>query len=141
MTLVAFAGKVTPGAAVATPGFVELRTTVNPAAGAGVDRVSVRFCVDGAVIAKLAGEKPMVGPEPTCTDWLAGAKPVAEAVIAAVPALTPVTVGARLAVVAFWGTKILSGATVTLEVSPLTSEIKTPPEGAGAARVTWNDAD
>ena len=143
-TLVVFAPKLTVGAALATPALLELRLIVNPPDGAGPDRISVRFCVAVPVIVRLAGEKLMVVvpgavPEVTCT--LAGGNPLADAVMIADPALTPLTVAARLIDVAPCGIKIFAGATVTLEGSLLVSVINTPSAGAGVANNTGNGAD
>jgi hypothetical protein len=142
-TLVVFAPKLTVGGALATPALLELRLIVNPPPGAGADRISVRFCVAVPVIVRLAGEKLMVipaaVPEVTCT--LAGGNPLADAVMIADPALTPLTVAARLIDVAPCGMKMLSGATVTFEGSLLASEINTPSAGAGVANDTGNGAD
>jgi hypothetical protein len=60
LTLVAPAANVTVAGTVATAGLAELRFTIRPAAGAGPDRVSVRFCVVGPMMVRLFGEKPMV---------------------------------------------------------------------------------
>jgi hypothetical protein len=57
VTLFAFGANVTLAGTVATPGVVELRLTVRPAAGAGADKFSVRVCVAMPVIVKLGGKK------------------------------------------------------------------------------------
>ena len=65
---VAFAPKVTLGGTVAALVLFELRFTVRPPAGAGADKVSVRFCVPVPAIVRLGGEKLSVNPpDPTCT--------------------------------------------------------------------------
>ena len=69
----------------------------------------------------------------------AAEKPVAVAVIVANPLAIPLTVGARPAAVAPCGMKIFTGAMVTAELSAL-RVINTPPDGAGVASVTGNDA-
>jgi hypothetical protein len=83
----------------------------------------------------------IVPPEPTCTCALAGANPLADAVTVADPRLMPFTVGARLGVITPSGTKMLVGATVTVEGSLLVSDKNTPPDGAAVANVTGNDVD
>jgi hypothetical protein len=66
-TLVAPAANVTVAGTVATPVLLELRLAVR-LAGAGPDRFSVRFCVEPALIARLAGEKELLPPLViTCT--------------------------------------------------------------------------
>ena len=60
LTLVAPAANVTVAGTVAIAGLAELRFTVRPAAGAGPDSVSVRFCVVGPTMVRLLGEKPML---------------------------------------------------------------------------------
>src|SRR5207302_2228984 len=131
VTLVIFARIVTAGGTVATPGLLELKLMFRPPEGAGVEMVNVVFCVAIPVIVKLAGEKLMVGPgptpEPEVTCTLAGVNPLADAVMIDTPALTPVTAGARLALVEPCGIKILSGAMVTFELSLLLSPRNTPP--------------
>ena len=67
LTLILFAGMVTVGGTVATPGLLELRLIVCPPAGAAADKLSVRFCVVPAVIVALAGEKLSAASEVTCT--------------------------------------------------------------------------
>jgi hypothetical protein len=134
-----FAPKLTVAGAVATPGLLELRLIVRPPVGAGADRMSVRFCVVVPLIVRLPGEKlivVLVPPVVTCTSPVAGAKPLADAVTIADPALMPFTIGARLGAVTPCGMKIFSGATVTFEVSLLVSVMNTPPDGAGFAKVT-----
>jgi hypothetical protein len=56
-TLVAPATKFTLPGTVATPVLLEFRLTAKPPAGAGVDRLSVRFCVLPTVIVRLPGVK------------------------------------------------------------------------------------
>ena len=58
-TLVAFVENVTVGATVAEAVLSDARAMVSPD-GAGLDRFSVRFCVDVPVIVKLRGVKFIV---------------------------------------------------------------------------------
>ena len=69
-TVLELAWKVTLNGTVATAVLVEARTMVNPPAGAGTDKVNVRFCVTVPVIVRVVGEKEAVPV--TCTVWLAG---------------------------------------------------------------------
>jgi hypothetical protein len=91
-TVVVFAPdtKLTVAGTVATAGLLELRLMITPPKGADADSVSVRFCVP-ALKLRVGGLKTTVPV--TCTDELPGVKPIAVAVIFAVPKLTPVTVG------------------------------------------------
>ena len=68
-TDVALAAKDTDAATEATAGLLELKETLRPAAGAGDERVSSRFCEPGALIASDGGEK--LSAALTCTNWLA----------------------------------------------------------------------
>jgi len=58
-TLVPPAGKLTVAGTLATAGLLEFRSTVS-AVTAGSERFSVRFCVAGALIVRLAGQKLIV---------------------------------------------------------------------------------
>jgi len=91
LTLVAPAANVTVAGTVATAGLLELRFTVRPAAGAGPDSVSVRFCVVGPTMVRLLGEKPMLAV--TWTVCALVVYPGAEAVMLADPTLAPTTWG------------------------------------------------
>jgi len=68
-TLVAFAGKFTVAGTVAAAVLLELRLTVTPAAGAGAERFSARFCEVAPVIVRFCGEKLSVAV--TCTGCVA----------------------------------------------------------------------
>ena len=59
VTLTAFAANVTVAGAVATPVLEELRFIVNPA-GAGAERLRVRFCVAVPTMFRVDGEKEAV---------------------------------------------------------------------------------
>src|SRR3954447_11963527 len=85
------AAKATVAGTVATAGLSELTLMVTPPAGAGADKVKVRFPVAVPVMGRVAGEKTRVAF--TCTVWLAGVYPGAVAVMFAAPRLTPVTWG------------------------------------------------
>ena len=82
-----------------------------------------------------------VGFEPTCTCPLAGAKPLARAVMIDDPIAMPFSDGARLGVVAPCGMKIFTGTTLTVEESLLLSVMKTPLVGAAVANVTGKEAE
>src|SRR6202011_5990660 len=71
-TLVVLAANVTVAGTVVTLRLLELRLTGKPPAGAGPDRVSVKFPVEPALIVRLPGEKLIVsGPAvPTVTSPL-----------------------------------------------------------------------
>lgn len=96
-TLVAFVGKLTVAGTVAIDGLAELRLITSPA-GAGDDRLSVRFLVSFLATVKDEGEK--LSPELTVTVSVAPIKPGDDAVIVADPKLTPVTCGCVAGVVA-----------------------------------------
>jgi hypothetical protein len=66
--LVAFAGIVTLEGTVATVGLLELKLMVKPPAGAGDDKVNVRFWTVPVVRDRLTGVKLAV--RPTTTVWL-----------------------------------------------------------------------
>jgi len=121
-----------------TAGLSELRLIVNPPAGAGADRITNRFCRAATLMPILPGEKLIESA--TCTVWLADGKPIAEAVMTAVPKFMPVTCGGAAGVVAPAGISTLAGRTVTFELSLLVNVIITPDGGAGADNVTGNDA-
>ena len=89
----------------------------------------------------MVGAGGRMGLEPTWTCPLAGAKPLAHAVTIADPIEMPLTTGARLGVIAPWGMKMFSGATVALEESLLARVMKTPLAGAAVANVTGKDAE
>jgi hypothetical protein len=88
--LVAPAMKLAVGGTDATPGLLEIRLTFSPLAGAGADKFRATVILLVLEIVRLAGEKLKVGLV-TCTNWLMDDQPVAEAVMVADPALTPVT--------------------------------------------------
>ena len=123
-TVVVFAPatKLTVAGTVATAVLLELRLMVTPPKGASADSVSVRFCVPPVKV-MLGGVKATVAV--TCTDELAGVKPLAVARIFAVPKLTPVTVGCTVGVV--WPVPIvtLGSDMVTLLLSLLASAMVT----------------
>jgi hypothetical protein len=90
MAVVPFCGMVTLAGTLTIPDGVAARLTVT-GAGAAADSVNVTFWVAVPVTDGAAGVKLRVAP--TLTSWLPVLKPVAEAVIAADPKLTPVIVG------------------------------------------------
>jgi hypothetical protein len=89
--VVALDANVTVAGTVATAVLLELKLTVNPPAGAGPDRVSVRFCGIVPLIVSVDGEKPIDPVVVTCC--VAAVYPAADAPIVAAPRLTPVTCG------------------------------------------------
>lgn len=89
---------------------------------------------------RAEGEKLIVAPELTWICALAGANPLAVAVMMAEPAPAPVTTGARLTAVPPCGIKTFCGATVAFEGSLLVRVIKTPLLGEAAAKLTGNGA-
>lgn len=76
---------------VATAGALDERLTVMPVAGAGADKVRVRFCVAVPTVVRLDGLNETVAF--TCTPAVACVYPVAVAITFALPMLTPVMVG------------------------------------------------
>jgi hypothetical protein len=137
VTLVAFAWNVIEAGTVATPVLSELRAIVSPA-GAGADRLSVRFPVPPTPTVRLETVKLSVAV--TWTDLLSPSKPGADAVMVAVPKLTPATSGCVSGTIAPCGMKTLGG-TVATDSSLLASVIVTPPTGAELTRVTGNGTD
>jgi hypothetical protein len=120
---------------------LELRLTVSPVAGAGA-RFSVRSCVEPALIVKPpAGEKKLLPAIAVTRTWaLPGVKPGADAVMLDDPSLMPLTSGCVVGDVFLAAMKILD-VTVAVELSLLASETVTPPDGAGAGKVTWSATD
>jgi hypothetical protein len=139
--LVTPVAKVAVAGTVATVASPDFRLTTS-AAGAGADRLSVRFCVAVPLIVRLRGEKFIVGlvgvtPPVTCTCPLAIAYPGAEAVIVADPALLPVTiVTTRGAVTVPSDTKSVDGNTVAIEGLLVARVMNTPPAGAAVPNPT-----
>jgi hypothetical protein len=117
--------------------------TFTPPAGAGPAKVTGSVTDRPSPTVVLAGRLIVliVPPVVTCTSPVAGAKPLADAVMIADPALMPFTIGARLGADAPCGMKIFSGATVTVEGSLLVSVMNTPPDGAAVANVTGKGPD
>ena len=70
---------------------------------------------------------------PTNTVWLAGCKPLADAVMVADPIATPVILGLDPMRPCAINT---AGAIVNFEGSLLASDMNRPPDGAGRAKVT-----
>jgi hypothetical protein len=122
---------------VATPGVLDVTFTVMPLAGAGADKVKVRFC--GAVPTMVRADGLNVTVEFTCTPAMACVYPVAVAVMFALPMLTPVIVG--WVVGADWPAAMLTvgGEIVTLLAS-LLCRVTVRAVGAGVPRVTENIA-
>src|SRR5262245_21042366 len=89
VALAVLPGMVTVEGTVATAGLLELKLTTRPPAGAGEERVSVKFCLAFLPRVRLVGEKPRVAA--TCTGLVSELKPGAVPVIVADPRLTPVT--------------------------------------------------
>jgi hypothetical protein len=134
LMMVVPAANVTVAGTLATAGLSELRLIVNPAAGAGADRVTNTFCRARALMLILPGEKLIESV--TCTVWLADGRPMVDAVMAADPKSNPVTWGGDAVVVAPAGISTLAGFTVIFEGSLLVNVIIMPDGGAGADKVT-----
>ena len=79
---------VTVGGTVALLVSLELRFTTTPPAGAGADRFNSRFVVE---LDKTSNGSVKLRVPVTCTDLVSLVKPDADAVMLAVPKLTPVT--------------------------------------------------
>ncbi len=97
--------------------------------------------VEGVPVNQIMVGTGRIGLEPTWTCPLAGAKPLADAVTIADPIAIPLTTGGRFGVIAPWGMKMFSGATVTLDESLLARVMKTPLAGAAVANITGKDAE
>ncbi len=127
---------VSEAGTVATLGLLEIKVTVTPAAGAG-EKLSVRSCVEPAfMVIPLKGERKLVpAAEETWTCVLADVNPGADAVITAVPALTPLMYTGVCAKV-FPAEMKSVGVTVATAVLLLASETVTPPAGAPVLNIT-----
>jgi len=90
-------------------------------------------------ITRKIGEKIIVAV--TCTCSLSPTKPGADALMVAVPKLTPVICGWVAGVVDLDGMNTVEGDMVTFVVSLLASVTVTPFGGAPIARFTWNGRD
>ena len=130
-----FPANVTVEGTDATVGSVEIRLIITPPAGAGNDRVRVRFCVPRPENESDGGANTAFAI--TCTVELAGAYPVAVAVILTVPKLTPDTVGWTAGTVCPAGMVTDAAESATFVGSPLASRIVTGEEGA-EVRLTLN---
>jgi hypothetical protein len=140
--VVVFGAKVTEAGAVATVVLVLARPTVKLLVGA-VDNVSVTFCVADGDSVMLDGAKLSAAPVPpaaTCTCVVCDVNPNEVTVIVAGPAVTPVNIGRRAGAGAEapCAMKMLSGATVTFEVSLLATLKNTPPAPAGVPKLSGN---
>jgi hypothetical protein len=134
VTLVAPEGKLMLGCTVNTVGSLELKLIVNPGAGAGADRCSVRLCTVKPVIVVLGLSKDSVAF--TLTRSLSDANPGAEAVIPADPSLSPVTWGCEVGKVCPAGIVTVVASRLTVEASSLAKVTVRPPAGAGDDRLT-----
>ena len=134
VTVFEFAGIVTDGGTVATAVLSELRATTN-GTGVTADKFSVTFCVVKPRIPTVCGEKPSVAV--TWTAWTDVVYPVADAVMFALPTLTPVTCGCVAGAV--WPVEIVTvdGDMLTFEPS-LLDRVTVTADGAGAGSVTAN---
>ena len=92
-TAAVFAKIVTVAGTVAAAVLLELRLIFKSACAAAPDRFSVSDPALPTLIVRLGGWKLSVWPGVTCTTWLAGVKPLADAMMVADPTLTPVTFG------------------------------------------------
>ena len=116
----------------ATALLLDCRVTVIPPTGAGPESVSVRVCEAPTASVMLPGWKERFAA--TCTLFVSPAKPVAEAVMFAVPIFTPVIWAETSGAVAPSLMKT-DGVTVR-RGSLLTRFTVTPPTGAGVISVT-----
>jgi len=139
VAVVALPAKDTLAGTVATVVLLEFRLTTRPVDGAAVERVRFRFDVVFVPIAYDVDEKVIVAP--TCTCRRATGNPVAEAVNVVDPKLTPFTVGCEAGAVLPWAMNTVGDETVAADVLLLASEMVTPPDGAGPARLTCSVAD
>src|SRR5262249_11836702 len=112
-TVVAPPGNVTVEGTPATAVLLELKVIVNPPAGAGSERLRVRFCVMKPEIVRLAGENLMLPV--TCTAPLPGPYPGAVAPMVADPRFTALTCGCVAGVVCPAAMVMLAGDIVTFE--------------------------
>ena len=127
---------VTDAGTVAAPGFEDasVKTTLD-----GADTESVNetvFAPAPLIMVSVVGKK--AADPPTCTVVFAEAKPVAEAVIVALPKSTPVTCGATAGAVCPWAMKVLPETSETFAELLVASAIVRPPTGAGELRVIDN---
>ena len=88
VAVVALAAMVTDAGMVTIPAVPVLKLASKPPAGAGPERVSVRFCVCPAETVRLGGVSVSVAV--VCTALLLVPKPGAEALMVAGPGATPV---------------------------------------------------
>lgn len=132
-TVEAPCGIVTVGGTVAALVLLELRLTTTPPAGAGPERVRVKFCDPPTPMVRDVGVKLRFAA--ICTVLESPVKPGTEAVTVTDPKLTPVICAGESGVVAPAEKKIV-GVMVSLLVSLLTKLTVTPPDGAGETRVT-----
>lgn len=139
LALVLFAAIMTDAGTVATAGFVELRLTGKPPAGAGPESVSIRFCVAVPAIVRFCGEK--LSDAVTCTDWVAEPKPGADAVMVAGPTPTPLIRGWVAG--AFDPAGILTFVTesVARDALLVVRDTVTPPAGAFAESAICTGVD
>jgi hypothetical protein len=138
-TVVALGANTTVLGTVATVVSLEVVLTVSPLAGAGADRFNVRFWV--AFLARVRAGEAKLSPAPTVTVALAPVKPEAEALMVAVPKLTPVTLGCVAGVVVPCEMKTSAGDIVALDVSLLERWTVTPPSGAPVTKEMGKVAD
>jgi hypothetical protein len=89
--VVAPAAIVEEPAIVTTPAGLSASVTFSPPPGAGADKVRVSVLVSVPEMLRVCGEK--LNEPATVTGWLEEVYPGADAVIEAVPKLTPVTCG------------------------------------------------
>src|SRR5689334_12604829 len=138
-TVVAPAAKLTVAGTPATAALLELKLMVNPLAGAGPERLRVRFWVTKPEIVRLDGEKLMLPV--TCTAPLPGVYPGEVALMVAVPRFTAVTCGCAAGAVCPAAMVTVAKDMVTFDGSLLERFTVTPPAGAGDGSVTAKVAD
>ena len=125
VAVVAFAAIDAVAGTFTMPPGLALRLTVSPPAGAGPDRVTVKFLDSVPVSVRLAGVK--LSEAVVCTVRVAVPYPGAEAVMLAEPTFTPVTCGCAAGCVCPAGMSTDVGEMLTFAGSLLESVTVTPP--------------
>jgi hypothetical protein len=129
---------LTDAGTVAALLLLELKFMVRPPAGAGADKVSVRFPVPGAVTVEFNGEK--LTDATTCTVRTALPYPAAEAVTVTGPKPKPVICGCATGTVAPEGMTTLVVESLAL-VASLSASVTVTAPGAFPDNVTGNATD
>lgn len=137
---VAAAGKKTLDGTDAIRESLDVRfTVIPPGDGAGTDRFSVRLFLAPSPRVSVFGVND--SPAATVTGSVSPRKLAADAVIFAVPKLTPVICGWVSGVVARAGMNTVAGAILTILLLLLVSAMVAPPTGAGVSKLTGYATD